>query len=190
MPKDLRESSDRVFMDALVGIPDPIERQEKRGQDLLCESGVIPRKLEPSLEAWTKLGFKVNGGDDPLFYEATFPKGWTIKATDHSMWSDVLDERGAKRGSVFYKAAFYDRSATGHLSCKYRVECDHSKRDSENKVFANVVNGQTKAVLFQTFTLKHPKGYFDIEPGMKECREWLDKNKPEWKDVAVYWDEE
>ena len=27
------------------------------------------------------------------------------------MWSDLLDDKGVKRGSIFYKAAFYDRSA-------------------------------------------------------------------------------
>ena len=39
------------------------------------------------------------------------PAGWKKQATDHSMWSKLLDESGAVVASIFYKAAFYDRIA-------------------------------------------------------------------------------
>ena len=49
-------------------------------------------------------------GDD-LFTDVKLPQGWRIQPTNHSMWSDLLDEAGVKRAAIFYKAAFYDRSA-------------------------------------------------------------------------------
>lgn len=49
-------------------------------------------------------------GDD-LFVNATLPEGWSKEPTDHSMWSQIVDERGIKRVAIFYKAAFYDRKA-------------------------------------------------------------------------------
>ena len=43
------------------------------------------------------------------------PQGWTRRATDHDMHSEILDEAGKIRISVFYKAAFYDRRAHAEL---------------------------------------------------------------------------
>ena len=53
--------------------------------------------------------------DDPLFVDAQLPDGWRVEATDHSMWSNLLDDQGMVRGSIFYKAAFYDRDAFMHV---------------------------------------------------------------------------
>jgi hypothetical protein len=53
---------------------------------------------------------------DPLFCDATIPDGWTKKATEHAMWSSIVDTRGIEMVSVFYKAAFYDRSAHMHIN--------------------------------------------------------------------------
>jgi hypothetical protein len=92
-----------------------ITGMESAGQAQLVASSLLPTEAPWSdLEA---LGF-VKGepvsGDD-LFTNVTFPAGWTRAATDHAMHSDVLDERGITRVSVFYKAAFYDRRATAHV---------------------------------------------------------------------------
>ncbi|WP_280371107.1 hypothetical protein [Nocardia wallacei] len=53
--------------------------------------------------------------DDALFVQATLPEGWRKERTDHSMWSQIVDERGVARVKVFYKAAFYDRRANFHV---------------------------------------------------------------------------
>lgn len=97
--------------------PGGIEAQEARGQAELVNSEVLPTEIlhctQADLEA---LGFVfgelVEG--DPIFRHATLPAGWSRAATGHSMWSDINDERGIARVKVFYKAAFYDRSA--HMS--------------------------------------------------------------------------
>ena len=52
--------------------------------------------------------------EDELWRMAKLPEGWSFSGTDHSMWSRIVDEKGFERISIFYKAAFYDRSA--HLS--------------------------------------------------------------------------
>jgi hypothetical protein len=106
-----------VLLDAMAG-SGGIERSEKRGQSELVESDVIPsysssygkQNIDKGLEA---LGFVLGKpvAGDPLFREATLPKGWKKVGTDHSMWSKIVDETGKERCSIFYKAAFYDRSA-------------------------------------------------------------------------------
>ena len=96
----------------LGGNPRAIEVQEAVGQQELVNGCELP--------------FRVNGGDrkvleaagvvfgekvDNLFCKATLPAGWTKRATDHSMWSELVDDQGVVRATMFYKAAFYDRDA-------------------------------------------------------------------------------
>jgi hypothetical protein len=88
-----------------------IECQESAGQRSLVNSAVLPFKGD--WEALKKMGVMVTSSDSAadLFYECTLPDGWQKKATDHSMWSELLDQNGLVRASIFYKAAFYDRDA-------------------------------------------------------------------------------
>ena len=96
------------------GNPGAIESQEKRGQDqVVASSGTtlpVDGSNTPEIAALgIKFGDPVEG--DPLFRHAELPDGWSVKATDHSMWSDVVDANGKAKASIFYKAAFYDRRA-------------------------------------------------------------------------------
>lgn len=87
-----------------------ITGQERRGQTELVHSELMP--TEAPWADLVALGFvrgEVKEGDE-IFTHATLPEGWSRKATDHSMWSTVVDERGIERVAIFYKAAFYDRS--------------------------------------------------------------------------------
>jgi hypothetical protein len=89
---------------------------EAAGQRQLIASHLLPTDTHRTDAEFEALGFvfgdPVEG--DPMFRHATLPGGWTKRGSDHDMWSLVVDERGRERASVFYKAAFYDRSA--HMS--------------------------------------------------------------------------
>lgn len=91
-----------------------VEEQEKRGQTSFVNSDTLPTDVYPAdkakLEEWgVVFGDVVEG--DPIFTHATLPEGWKKVPTDHDMWSDLVDADGIVRASIFYKAAFYDRSA-------------------------------------------------------------------------------
>lgn len=92
-----------------------IEEQEKAGQAQLVNSTVLPIDTRHSDQAFVDLGFTFGDKVDDLFRDATLPDGWSKKGSDHSMGSYVVDERDIERVSIFYKAAFYDRSANMHL---------------------------------------------------------------------------
>jgi hypothetical protein len=94
----------------------PIERMERDGQRQLVNSDRLPAKCGDHAP-WLALGFTFGDPDpdDPLFMPATLPPGWQRKATDHSMGSVIVDTLGRERVSIFYKAAFYDRSAHMNL---------------------------------------------------------------------------
>jgi hypothetical protein len=57
--------------------------------------------------------------DDPLFRRVRLPEGWGFRYTDHSMWTDLVDDNGKKRAGIFYKAAFYDRRASIQLDVEH-----------------------------------------------------------------------
>lgn len=95
---------------------------EAAGQRQVVHSDLVPtdmgwprdRHTEADVQAeYEALGFVfgdvVDG--DPLFRHATLPEGWCRAGTSHSMHSDIVDERGIRRASIFYKAASYDRRA-------------------------------------------------------------------------------
>ena len=116
------EGSDRILFEGLVAdnVGDAIVAQEHRGQARLVESSLIPTDLrwdgqggELTEERLVELGFKLGPvvQDDSLFREADLPEGWTRAATDHDLYSKILDDTGTERMSIFYKAAFYDRDA-------------------------------------------------------------------------------
>jgi hypothetical protein len=93
-----------------------ILRQEAEGQRQLVTSDKLPTDMGGQQAEFEAAGFTF--GDvvegDGLFRRATLPAGWSRQPSDHSMWSYLVDQHGRRRVGVFYKAAFYDRSA--HMS--------------------------------------------------------------------------
>jgi hypothetical protein len=94
-------------------LPGGIEQTEADGQADLCREVVkLPANgsRDPRFaEMGVVFGDEIPG--DNVFRSATVPSGWKMQPTDHSYWSNLVDESGKMRATVFYKAAFYDRSA-------------------------------------------------------------------------------
>lgn len=164
-----------------MGSDKAITRQEKRGQQELVKSDVLPTAgllaLRPMLEkAGGTVGRAVDG--DGMFTTVTLPPGWEKRSSDHDMWSYLHDANGAKRASMFYKAAFYDRSARISGECRYscKYEC------KTNSI--SVVDNTTGAVLFSV-TAPEGKEVWDVE---KQAYDWLNANFPDHNNPAAYWD--
>ena len=99
-----------------AGTSDYITGMEADGQRQLLASDTLPS--DGPWDQMEALGFvpgePVEG--DPMFRRCTLPEGWKREGSDHAMWSHIVDERGVRRVSIFYKAAFYDRSAHASIS--------------------------------------------------------------------------
>jgi hypothetical protein len=92
--------------------PGGIEAQEARGQRDLCSSSKLPKRFNGcSRSDFESMGIIFGDEADDIFTNVTLPPSWQIRATDHSMWSELVDDAGEVRADIFYKAAFYDRSA-------------------------------------------------------------------------------
>lgn len=60
-------------------------------------------KIEWTKQQYEKMGIKILGEADDLFYSVELPDGWEIKPTSHHMWNDVVDDKSRERISFFYK---------------------------------------------------------------------------------------
>lgn len=184
------------------GNPQRILDQEAQGQQSFVTSTTLPTEIttdkgQEILESCgVVFGDVVEG--DPMFQHVTLPDGWTRAGTSHSMHSDVLDEKGRRRIGVFYKAAFYDRSAHMSLCRRYGTHQDYKRRDEEKVYVAIVTDGyiaespnDTK-VMYTTDPIPCPETGDDWEAYDKtngDAKTWLDEHYPEWGDPAAYWDE-
>lgn len=116
----IENTTDRDPLLHMLGIMDQgqggyIEGMERQGQQSLVRSETLPTEgdWDRAAELGVVRGEQVPG--DSLFTNATLPEGWQKVATDHSMGSEVIDDRGVPRIGIFYKAAFYDRRADFHI---------------------------------------------------------------------------
>ena len=97
-----------------AGTPGAIEASEKAGTDALArDSDRLPIESNVKQSAVTAAtGITFGEPVDELFVSVSLPAGWAIRTTGHPMWTDLVDDAGNLRATIFYKAAFYDRRAS------------------------------------------------------------------------------
>jgi hypothetical protein len=111
-------------------------------------------------------------GSDDLFQVVILPPGWKKEATSHSMWNNLVDDRGLVRATFFYKAAFYDRDAFLNLSRRFRADSHQDDYSDRESPAIPVINDGNKIIWRGTpvsYTeFKH--GEYKNDAGMKvEC---------------------
>ncbi len=177
-----------------------IEAQEKAGQLEQAQRNTLPINLgqryggsvADARKPWESLGFKFSKKTvDEIFIEVEFPKGWKKVPTDHSMWSKIVDDKGRERGSIFYKAAFYDRSAYAHLERRFGVSQDYGK-----PTVTVSVSDACKEVEFKVGGLVSPnwenreearKLDGKIQEARTLCETYLKNNFPDYDSPMAYW---
>ena len=176
-------------------VPGGIEAQEMAGQMEQAALDTLPIKLSPDRTTFEKLGFKFGRKADDLFVEAKFPAGWAKKPTGHSMWTDIVDGAGYRRGNIFYKAAFYDRSAHAHLCARFQV-AKHYTRDEPSQVEVviedamGVVDRQLQRFPAPNWRGDRSKAEADeakISQAVADLEAWLDANHPGWRSPVECW---
>lgn len=190
-PAALNADTLENFMAAAT--PGGIEAQEARGQRDFVASTTLPKQCNGcTREQLEAMGIVFGKDEDDLFIAATLPAGWKKEATDHSMWSKLIDDKDRERASIFYKAAFYDRSAHIDLSNFYRTRNRYldtngkegAGRPSTIQHLVVNANGET---LLDAGTAGY-EDYAAQETCDKKCVEWLASNAPDWRNPLAYWD--
>jgi hypothetical protein len=178
--------------------PGGIEAQEKAGQLEQAELETLPIRLSHggsiggSRKKWMDIGFQFGENFDDLFVRVKFPTGWKKVPTNHSIWSNIVDDKSRIRGSIFYRAAFYDRSAHAHLVCRFSVENNY-----ERPLCSIFIKDACGTVNFKVSGLEHPD-WADREEAFKRrdkqdeakqaCLDYLAKNFPDYENPLAYWE--
>ena len=152
---------------------------------------------EYTKQQYEKMGIKVVNDIADLFYTVELPDGWKIEPTDHSMWNNVLDDKGRIRISFFYKGA-YDRDAFSNFNIRYSYKIlpeDEYKSDLTYeerklkpwKVFITDCGVNIKEL--KEITVENKKEYLNVDDILSDAaKEYLDQTYPEWQDINAYWD--
>lgn len=171
--------------------PGGIEAQEAAGQKKLCkDASLLPIDLGYSAVIWPQIeeAWSIKHGKvvDKVFYSVQLPEGWKIKPTNHSMWSDLIDQNGSTRAAIFFKAAFYDYEANMNLQTRYRMTSgsrpDMATPFSRTAVVysVNVTDEKTKNIIFQG-------ALSDYDHQYDAAQEFLNVNYPDHKNPFAYW---
>ena len=194
MKKAPRNTSYDTYRLALLGgDSNDVLKQTVQGQDSFVNSTTLPTDIMTQNGKEILEGFGVVWDDvvedDPLFQHVTLPEGWTREGTGHSMHSDVLDEKGRKRIGIFYKAAFYDRSAHMSLTKRYSYRHDYDRQDRDNVGVTQIKDGDNVIHTTEPIVIKEDdKGFRISERCNKLAIVWLDEHYPDWNNPAAYWD--
>ena len=177
------------------GNPNAILAQEAEGQQSFVNSETLPTDMGRYGDYDTKAILEAAGvkficvvPDDPMFQVVELPEGWQKKATDHSMHSNLVDNKGRARARIFYKAAFYDRSANLSLARRYNVSFDYDRSEKEGVGVANATDGDSVIFSTEPVPVNREKSWETSEQANKLAVEWLDQNYPDWKNPGAYWD--
>lgn len=178
----------------VAATPGGIEAQEAAGQVMFVNSATLPKdmghdgKTRAALEA---LGFKFGTDADDIFINAVMPAGWKKVATEHSVHSDLIDDKGRRRGGIFYKAAFYDRNAHMRLCRRYVVSCyencnaDGTPNEKGDHSAVCVMDCGKELWRAGVYSSRNYKACELLEV---QARKWLIDTYPNADDVTAYWD--
>lgn len=172
--------------------PEAIVISERRGQKDLCNSTDLPIKEFWAWEILKAAGVKNLGPSERLFNKAELPPGWKKEATSHSMWSDLLDEKGRKRAGIFFKAASYDYDA--HMTATRRFSSGADQDDSsdyEGPQFPSISDGGKIVWRGPLMTKTPSEKEWDLRARVgKIAEEKLKSIVPDYEDATKNWDQE
>jgi hypothetical protein len=190
--KEARDNPLGMLLGAMVmGSSGAIEHQEATGQRDFVQSTTLPTDIHGDgrkvLEAaGVKFGEVVDG--DPMFQHVELPKGWKKQPTDHSMWNKLVDDKGRERAAIFYKAAFYDRSAHMSVTFRYSLRFDYDRFNKEGIAVSNVMDGQTIVHTTEPVAAAGKKSWEVSDASNAAAEAWLKEHFPNWRDAGAYWD--
>lgn len=153
--------------------------------------------IEHTKQQYEKMGIVIIDEYDDLFWNVKLPEGWKIKATEHSMWNNLFDNKGRKRANFFYKAAFYDRDAFINFDTRFQMSVGHIADSGEDyKIWSTSdYQGTIKdgdVIICSTRCVPVTGSYAEDdkvkESLWKELEDFMNDHYPDYKNIHAYWD--
>jgi len=177
--------TDKIITPAVL-----IVAQEAAGQRMLVENGaMLPKRFMPDVtreQVTTATGIVFHEDHDEVFVNVTLPQHWEIVATDHNMWTTLLDEQGGQRARIFYKAAFYDRNGYTSFCQRYEVFVAYNDAQETRTIYVRD-NKFNKLVYEAGMCFSNAKGYKEYDRLQDQAVDWLKRNYPDFREPFAYW---
>jgi hypothetical protein len=111
-----------------------LEKSQEQQKNLIL-SGKLPRDCDEwwLLRNW---GVKITDSNSDLFFNVRLPDGWQIVATGDVKWSNLLDEQGLRRATIYFNAT-ERRSYMRVFEGRYALR---ENRDEKGALQYNVVD--------------------------------------------------
>jgi len=193
-----------IFLDGILALAiglgtgnaaEALESVERANQNRTILKRELPKDMNPSKEAFEKIGFKFQEVGDNVLYAASLPKGWKIKS-DGGYWSYIYDQHNCRRGSIFYKGAFWDRNGHMSLERRFRIETEYApgqegidEDEREQVLFVEDADGYKVKVFGQA--RRYGEKYrttAEFEKLREDANQYMNEKYPYWDDPTEYWD--
>ena len=152
------------------------------------------RVLDYTLDIYNRLGIQVESEYDYDNYYVILPEGWEKKSTDHSMWFDLIDNKGNKRARIFEKA--FDESFIS-FETRYIVTITDVYSEEITIYLKDNTNGEKSDIIEQVvFKQKpgkgveiHSENIINRDKLKNEYKEKVKQLLPDFDtDPIKYWD--
>lgn len=147
---------------------------------------LLPYEMHPNSKSFEAVGFifeEIPG--DSVLCHATLPAGWRTEF-DGVHWTELLDEKGRKRGSSFYKSAFWDRNGHMSLDCRFSIGDERSDETGITTIFIRDYQGDNIYTIGSTTSRRDDKEYKKLK---KRAEGYMKEHYPDWKNPVAYWDD-
>lgn len=189
-------SNNALLLQTLVatgGSSDAVRMMEAFDQPSFVDSETLPAKMyikeRNALESFGFIFGEIVPEND-LLQNVTFPQGWKKTATDNPVLFDLVDEKGRKRSSLFYRNTFHNRGS--RLTLLRRFEPNHSWNQRDEGITFGFVTCEGVEI-FLTPLITYDKSDSEARDtaesdANKQACDWLDANFPDWENFTAYWD--
>lgn len=147
-------------------------------------------KREALERAGVVFGDVVQGNE--MFTYVTLPEGWTKVETDYIQLTDVVDEKGRKRATLFFNNDDDERIVHTNIYPRFTYEREERSHPLKGILVMNVKDGDT--AIFTTAEYPYfgekedAEWYSQYCFAIVEAQEWLFEHYPNWQDPSAYWD--
>lgn len=196
-PRNTEKDDPKSFLAEAMftGTDDSVRRQETDGQQSFIGSDTLPTDIGryssyDEKQILKNVGFKFFEvvEDDPIFQYVKLPEGWRKEQGGDSRWTKLIDNKGRVRANIFYKAAFYDRSAHLSLSRRFNVSYNYDRVDAEDVATADVTDCGEVIYSTDPIQLSDKERYTASEKARAMAKSWLHEHYPDWENPGAYWD--
>lgn len=145
----------------------------------------LPKRMEPSQDAFEKVGFVFKNIGHRVFYEVVLPEGW-----EYDGW-DIMDQNGVRRVWLRLDSNLNYQDGRMELYPRYRIDEEWFK-DASSKMYTKiqvvVLDRQKEDWIIWSAGECDFHASDEQEKLHRDAKKYMKENFPDYEDPTAYWD--